>query len=164
MIRPDDSAERVRALLAFFRETHYDVAMPEGGIVALRTGQLPAAAIARWIGGGAAIYMTACNPYSQAMSRDENARRQAALRSDLDTLGARVLDGTGHIPGERWREPSFLVAGLDLAAVDALARAYEQNALLVVEPGKPVRMRIYRPEWRAAAGTAADVEWAPAVR
>ena len=164
MIPPTESAERVRALLAFFRETHYDAGMPDGAVVTLRVGELPPSAISRWIGAGVAFYMTACNPYSQAMSREENERRFAALRSDLQTGGARSLEGAGHIPGERWREPSFLVAGLGLDAVDRLARTYEQNALLVVEAGRPIRMRVYRPEWRKAAANAADIEWAPAVR
>ena len=160
---PADSVARIRELLAFFRATHYDVAMPNGRVATIRTGTRPPSDVADWIGDTLfAVYMTSCNPYSRELSQYENERRLDALRVELRALGVDFLEGAGHVPGDVWREPSLLVRGLDIERVDRLARTYEQNAVLIVPARAPSRMRIYRLDWRSAAEPAEDIEWANA--
>lgn len=157
------TAERIRALLALYRESDYDVRMPRGGMETLKVGRSPSAAIARWIGRDRfGAFLTACNPRSQPLPSDENERRLDALRDALRTSRGRFLEGTGHMPGERWREPSLFVAGLGIGDVDALMSRFDQNCIVVVHRAKPAVLRIYRSEWRGVAAEAGDLEWAAA--
>ena len=155
-----DTPERIGALLALYRESHYDVALPRGRAT-LRIGEVAPAAVKRWIGAdAAAFYMTACNPRSTSLPKEENDQRLEALRAELRAQGCRWLEGAGFIPGEAWREDCVLAAGPDAAGADAIARRYGQNSILVVPATAAVTLRIYRPEWRAVAGDGADLEWA----
>jgi hypothetical protein len=78
-----------------------------------------------------AAFITACNPFSQPLSAEENARRQAELRSELARRSLFYLEGVGQHPSGTWPgEPSFLVLGLALEAAKTLGRAYEQNAIV----------------------------------
>ncbi len=96
-----DTHERVNALLALYRESHYDVQMPRGGAATVRVGALAPPTVARWIGGdGVAFYLTSCNPRSTSLPKEENEQRLDALRGELRARGCRWLEGAGHIPGE----------------------------------------------------------------
>lgn len=162
MIEPAvDTPERVNALLALYRESHYDVEMPRGGTATLRIGAVAPAAVQRWIGAdGVAFYVTACNPRSTSLTKEENAMRLEALRAEMRARGCRWLEGAGHIPGESWREECLLVCGLDDGETADVARRHDQNSIVVVPVKAAVTLRIYRPDWRAIAGESADVEWA----
>jgi hypothetical protein len=143
------SPPRIAELLALYRRTHYDVALPGGGSATLRAGEPPPPAVATWIGGDAqAVYLTACNPRSCALTADENEARMADLRLRLYAAGMRWLEGSAAIPGQPWRESSVLAAGLPLQRIDALARAFGQNASLHVYAGAPARLRLHRSDWR----------------
>ena len=156
-----DTPARINALIALYRESHYDVEMPRGGTVTLRIGAPAPAAVTRWIGAdGVAFYMTACNPRSTSLPKEENDQRLETLRAELRARGCRWLEGAGHIPGEAWREECLLIAGIDTGEADRLARRHDQNSILVVPAKAAVTLRIYRPEWRAIAGDGADLEWA----
>ena len=158
---PSDSAERVRSLLTLYRASRYDARLPDGRHAVLEVGRAPDPALRPWLGDAPlAAYLTACNPRSSALPAAQNERLLAQLRRELDAAGLRYLDGDGYLPGEQWREPSVLVTGLAPDALDALVRRYAQNAILVVRPGRPVRLRLYRPDWRALTPDAADLEWA----
>lgn len=160
-----DAPARILALLAAYRATHYDALLPDRTTATLRIGQLPPRGVATWLGADPlAAFLTACNPRSQVLTEAENAQRLNVLRRRLQTYSCRLLDGVGHLPGASWNEPSLLVAGLTLAEVDALAHAFDQNAAVIVPAHGTARLRLYRPEWRATAGDAADLEWAPALR
>jgi hypothetical protein len=155
-----DTPARVNALIALYRESHYDVEMPRGAAT-LRIGAAAPAAVKRWIGSdGVAFYVTACNPRSTSLTKEENDIRLDALRGEMRARGCRWLEGAGHIPGESWREECLLVAGIDEGEADALARRHDQNSIVVVRAKAAVTLRIYRPEWRAIAGDGADLEWA----
>jgi hypothetical protein len=158
---PADTPARVNALIALYRESHYDVEMPRGGAATLRIGSAAPAAVRRWIGeDGVAFYMTAGNPRSTSLTREENEIRLETLRAEVRARGCRWLEGAGHIPGESWREECLLVAGIDVAEADAIARRHDQNSIVVVPATAAVTLRIYRPDWRAVAGDGADLEWA----
>jgi hypothetical protein len=156
-----DTPARVNALIALYRESRYDVEMPRGGPVTLRVGAIAPAAVKRWIGQDRiAFYMTACNPRSTSLTKEENEIRLEALRAEIRARGCRWLEGAGHIPGEAWREECLLVSGIDEGEADALARRHDQNSIVVVPTEATVTLRIYRPEWRAVAADGADLEWA----
>lgn len=151
-----ESPARIRELLALYRRTHYDVALPDGNVAILRVGAAPPRAVADWIAAAPfALYLSACNPYSQALPADANHERMTRLRGALERIGARWLEGRGHIPGERWSEPSLLLAGPTLDRVDRIAQGFEQNAGVLVVANQPVRLRLYRRDWR---GRVADTD------
>ena len=155
-----DSIERINALLALYRESHYDVELPDGETATIRVSAPLPEPIVHWIGReGVAVYMTACNPYSQSLPAAENELRLERLRERLRERGCAFLEGAGHVPGENWREPSLLVRGIDESVVDALVHEYDQNAVLMVRSLAGPVMRIYRPDWKAEIGAADDIEW-----
>jgi hypothetical protein len=155
-----DSPRRIRALVEAYRAAHYDVVLPTGGTATLRIGAPAPPALRGWLGAGDGVFLTACNPRSEPLPQADNERRMAELRARLDALAARVLEGAGH--GAGWREPSLLVAGLEPAAGDALARAFGQNAVVRVAAHGPAVLRLLRDAWRATGIDAPDDEWAPA--
>ena len=57
-------------------------------------------------------------------------------------------------------QPSLLIRGVGEAALDALAREHEQNAILIVPASGPVVLKLYRTDWQIVLGAVADVEWA----
>ena len=77
------------------------------------------------------VFITAWNPRSTSTPRAQNDAAMARLEPALVTLGCRWLRGEGVDPGGEWPgEPSFLVLGLDEAAGVALARRFDQCAIV----------------------------------
>jgi hypothetical protein len=148
--RPRETPQRVRELVALYCRTHYDVVLPDSSLAAIRIGELAPVAVREWIGAdGSAVYLTACNPYSTPLTDEQNNERMAQLRRRLREDGARWLEGSAGIPGQRWSEPSVLIAGVPLARSDALADRFEQNATVVVDIASPARLHICRQDWPA---------------
>jgi hypothetical protein len=157
----ESEAARIRALLALYRESHYDVELARGRTATLRIGEPVPAAMVRWMGGErTAFYMTSCNPRSQSLPREENEQRLESLRAYLRERGHSYLEGAGHIPGEAWREPCLLVRGIAESDVAERVRLYEQNSIVVVRTNAPTMLRVYRSDWREVIGECPDVEWA----
>ena len=155
--RPESPA-RIRELIALYRATHYDVVLASGRIATLQIGATAAAGLRDWIGNDrTAAFLTACNPRSSTLPPAENERRQRALQGRLRALPCRVLEGVGHIPGADQREPSLLAAGIDLADIDALAREFEQNAIVAIRSGGRAVLRIYRDDWRDTLAGEPDI-------
>lgn len=156
------STADLRTLLAAYRATHYDVLLADARVATLRVGQPAPPAITDWLRHDAlAAFISAANPHSQALPAEQNAARLAALRALLRDRPCRLLEGVGHIPGADWHEAGLLLAGLDLAAIDALARGFAQNALIIVPAHGAARLRVYGADWRGIVGTAPDVDRAP---
>jgi hypothetical protein len=84
-------------------------------------------------------FLTACNPFSQALTDEQNAERQQALAKALRSRSLTFLEGLGQHPTNGWKgEASFLVFDLSLEAAKALGRSFEQNAVVWVGPeGNP---------------------------
>lgn len=77
------------------------------------------------------VFITACNPFSQAFDEAANAERQAALARELTQRSLRYIDGIGQHPSNQWPgEASFLVFGLTLEAARTLGTRFEQNAII----------------------------------
>ena len=156
-----DTSARVRALLALYRESHYDVGLARGGTATLRIGLPTPAALLRWLGDAdIAYYLTACNPHSQSLPHEENALRLEALRAYVKSRGFAYLEGVGHIPGEAWREECLLVRDISEDDVATLVRQHEQNSIVVLRASAPTVLRLYRRDWRAMVGESPDLEWA----
>jgi hypothetical protein len=76
-------------------------------------------------------FVTAYNPFSQALAARENAARQLTLVRELDDRGLAWDEGVGEHPSNSWPgEPSCLVYGIALEAAKVLAAHFEQNAFV----------------------------------
>ncbi len=76
-------------------------------------------------------YITACNPFSDKMSQQQNAGRQDELRLMLVDEGYMLWHGKGVHPSNNWKpEPSYLVAGMSLDAASKVGRHWDQNAIV----------------------------------
>ncbi|MEK8051968.1 DUF3293 domain-containing protein [Ideonella sp. DXS22W] len=121
------------ALIQAYRETHYEVRPADTAAFTLHIDQPCAGLRAAHQRHGVACsaFITACNPYSQALDDAANAARQAALLAKLEAQGRRTDAGQGRHPANGWpAEPSLLVYGLGLEAARALGRQLEQNAIV----------------------------------
>ena len=155
-----ESPQRIAELLALYRRTHYDVVLSGGIRATLRIDEPPPRSITEWIAADAqAVYLTACNPQSRALTAADNETRLDELRRRLRRAGARWLEGTAAIPGQPWREASLLAAGLPLERFDTLARAFGQNASVHVRADAPARLRLHRGDWRGLAPPGDGLEW-----
>lgn len=76
-------------------------------------------------------FITACNPFSQALDEASNASRQRALLQELRRRGLASVEGIGQHPSNQWPgEPSFLVFGLGMEDATELGASLEQNAIV----------------------------------
>ena len=148
-------------MLALYRGTHYRVMLADRTESTILVGAMAPTAIANWIDAcGFAAYLTACNPWSQTLGERENDERLRDLRERLRSVRAVCLEGVASIPGQAWCERSLLVTGIGIDAIDAVARAFAQNAVLIVPADAVTRLRLYRADWHSA-DNATDLEWAP---
>ncbi|TAM57903.1 MAG: DUF3293 domain-containing protein [Rhodanobacter sp.] len=124
-----------------FQATDYRVRLPRGGWATIRIGEPLPAALRVLAGTQPWGFVTAWNPRAQACSRQRNrhAQRQllAALRASPGCVAIRPALGVG----DRWREPSLFLIGLDTAALDVLAARHGQLAYVHGEAGGPARLR-----------------------
>jgi hypothetical protein len=127
------------SLDAAYRATRYVLDLPAGPLV-LRVGE-PAPVLDAWLAGqGFAVWawLTAFNPGSQRLGDDENARRQAALKSALASRSLPWIDGRALADNAGWPdESSVLVPGLPCADALALAGEFGQAAILCGRVGEP---------------------------
>lgn len=80
-------------------------------------------------------YVTACNPYSQALDVSANVARQAVLARELQQHGLTYINGIGQHPTNGWTgEQSFLVLGLSREDARMLGARHEQNAIVWCGP------------------------------
>jgi S-adenosylmethionine synthetase len=132
-------------LIQSYRDTEYHAMAP--GRCTLRIDQACAELedLHRREGVASSAFVTACNPRSTSLLADENAARQAELRSELVRRGLRFLDGHGQDLSNRWPpEASCLVLGVDLATACELGRRWEQNAIVWSGPDAVPRLILLR--------------------
>jgi len=88
-----------------------------------------------------AIVVTAFNPRSRVLSPETNAQRHEQLVRLLEERKLRFLYGEGRDPTGRWTaETECIVFGIALAEGLALARRFDQNAVVYVERGRAPRL------------------------
>jgi hypothetical protein len=88
-------------------------------------------------------FITASNPRSLLLSATENKTRNSQLSEKLADY--KTYRGVGRDARGEWTpEESFLVIGIEKQTALALAEAFEQNAILFGEIGKPVELLFTR--------------------
>jgi hypothetical protein len=83
--------------------------------------------------------LTAYNPRSMLLPRKVNDSRHMVLR-DLLILGVYRVEacvGYEEEPDGTWREPSWLVHGMDRDEAIAFGRVFRQNSILLCKNGRP---------------------------
>jgi len=136
----------------------------EGPAPAPASGAEASAPVGGVLDGPVAI-VTACDPFPESLTAEENAVRTSALVAALDAAGARHLPALGRSPDHRESEVSRAVLGLDRAAVLAVAAAFAQLAVfeidgstiacVAVADGTVMTRRRYVAELRPAGGGSA---------
>ena len=112
-------------------------------------------------------WITAWNPLGLERDAAANLSAQATLLAELDGAGcahapgfARSPDGW---PGRSWHEPCAVLREAPDTLVDRLARRHRQLAVVLADPGAPLRLRCYRGFWIERFGVAdmdaPNVEW-----
>lgn len=126
-------------LIAAYRTARYRVSAPQGDVL-LRVDAINpcvaamlAQADAPW-----AVFVTAHQPFSRAVSAEENAARQAELLAWATAHGMAWLSGEGgppeDAPANTWSpEPSLLLFIDDPAIADTLMLTFEQNAVVLCD-------------------------------
>jgi hypothetical protein len=128
-------------LLRSYRATVYELASPEGIVRASLDGEVldDPSALAPLLRTTFAI-LTAYNPRSMLLPRRVNDSRQLVLR-DLLVLGVyRVEPCVGYEPDKKdsvWREPAWLVHGMDREEAIAFGRVFRQNTVVYSRDGRP---------------------------
>jgi hypothetical protein len=102
--------------------------------------------------------VSAWNPHS--VVRPERANRVAddALRASLQTTGLPHRPGFSAARNRSWREPGWVVMGLPVDELDALAQRFGQLGVLHWQRGGRVRLRLYHASPRGWPGSA-WVDW-----
>ncbi len=132
-----------------YERTQYCVRLQCGGHAVIRIHRaLPASlrtglaeAYTPW------AFITAWNPVSRPLSIAVNRSRQRQLLMRLRQLRplpcitAGVGIGSADDENHPWREPSLFVVGIELERVDALMRAFDQNAVVCGTRDKPASLR-----------------------
>lgn len=122
--------------------TTYEVAGPDGPFsIRIALPSPEADAILRASGQTHWAIITACNPLSQPLPDDENARRTAALRERIGH-NSQSFWGTGTRPDEGdWpSESGFFIALSDLDLAWRWARDFEQHAIVIGQAAQPARL------------------------
>lgn len=86
--------------------------------------------------------LSAWNPWSVAGTEAANREADQRLQVALESTGLRCLPAFASARNRTWREPSWLVMGMEAQALDALAREFGQLGTLWWRPGSPVRLRM----------------------
>lgn len=134
---PDD-------LVRAYRETDYVVGR-DGWILRIDEPSIELEAQHRRHGVTHSAFITAWNPFSQALSAAENAQRHAALLAELTRDGRAWFEGVGIHPSNAWPgEESVLILGLDLESAKAMGSRLQQNAIVWSGPDAVPRLILLR--------------------
>ena len=118
-------------LIQAYRDTHFVVLEEPRFTLLVGRRSEALAALHDTHGVSASAYVTACNPFSQALTDAQNAERMGELRAVVEDAGHPWVAGVGQDPLGQWPgEPSLLVLGVTRAESEALGRRFEQNAIV----------------------------------
>ncbi len=124
-----DDSDIDPALLRAYRETHFEVLDTTAFTLRIGVASPELVALHGQHGVNASAFVTAFNPFSEALTDSKNDERHASLRDELQRVGLPFLEGLGRHPSSSWPpERSVLVIGLDLAAARELGSRWHQNA------------------------------------
>jgi hypothetical protein len=127
-------------LLRSYLGTVYEFQAPSGALRASLDGDAVAdpAALPELLQKPFAI-LTAYNPRSMLLPRKVNEQRHIVMR-DLLVLGVYRVEacvGYEQDPEGTWREPSWLVHGMDRDEAIAFGRVFRQNTIVVCRGSRP---------------------------
>ena len=115
-------------LLEAYKATCYEIIQPKIAIYIEKENEalqtfLKENEIINW------CFITAWNPYSNALSQEENSSLNESLRLDLKDY--KILEAQGKDTIGNWPpEPSFFVANISEDQAIALGKKYQQNAIV----------------------------------
>lgn len=119
------------ALQQAYIETDYIVETEPRVTLKIGVANPELVALHKKLGVHCSAFITACNPYSQSTSKNENADRMLQLVKDLNNRSLGFLPGIGQHPSNQWPgEPSYLILGLSLEAAKILGNRHQQNAIV----------------------------------
>lgn len=122
-------------LLRAYRETNYEVRLPDGDLLVLRHGQ-PNPKLDKFIEEEHAeapswVFITAWNPESLQLPEKENAAAMRRLKAELKKRGYPHLEAIGRGTGNSWEEPSLIAFGPSGREAKQLGVQFRQNAVVV---------------------------------
>ena len=125
-------------LIAAYRVARYCVDTPQGDVLLPIDAASPSvAALLAQAGTPWAVFVTAHQPFSHAVSAHENAARQTELLAWAIARGLSWLAGVGGPPDDAastWTpEPSLLLFIDDVTTADTLMLHIEQNAVVLCD-------------------------------
>ncbi len=113
----------------------------DGDTLPLRVGE-PATDLEAYWPAQRYIFITAWNPASRPHSESTNRNADASLVAQIDAMGVPRQAACAQGGSGGWSEPGWLVADLELASAERLAREFGQAAILAWQRGEPVRLRM----------------------
>ena len=102
--------------------------------------------------------LSAWNPLSVPQPRAANEAADRRLHAALSEAGVACCRSIASAGDGGWQEPGWLVAGLALPRLDALARRFRQLGALYWRRTEPVRLRVYHARPAGWSGPA-PVDW-----
>lgn len=129
-----------QTLLRAYFGTIYELPSAEGTLRVSLDGQKPGPGdeLPKLLTGKIAI-ITAYNPRSMLLPRKVNEQRHQVMR-ELLILGCYRVDtcvGFEDDPEGSWREPSWLVHGIDREEAIHFGRTFRQNSIVYSDGGRP---------------------------
>ena len=119
------------ATIQAYRETEYRVHGDEPFTLRIGEASPVLAAVHKRHRVVSSAYVTAYNPYSQALDDAANAQRHAKLGQELCQRSLVAIEGVGRHPSNGWAgETSYLILGLTLEAAKVLGACHQQNAIV----------------------------------
>lgn len=134
-----------KELESAYRNTNYLVSVGDK-IIALKIGEMSddlMGLIAAADNFGA-VFITAWNPFSKALSTKENAYANERLLSELKEIAVDVFSANGVSADGEWSEDSYFATGVSALKAKALCISYEQNAVVFV-PATYIPELIFHP-------------------
>ena len=133
------------ALLQAYLETHYFVLGVRPLTLQVGVANLSLAALYKSLRVESCAFVTACNPWSQALEPPLNLEHQAALARELHHRRLTFVEGMGQHPSGQWPgEPSFLVWDISMEASKAIGAKHDQNAIIWCGPDAVPRLILLR--------------------
>jgi len=131
-------------LIAAYEATHYEVEAP-GGKEVIRIGHpVPEVIQALMLPWDKLAVVTAFNPFSIPLSKEENLRRHEVLRGVVEAAGRRMLFGEGRDAAGKWdSETSIAIFDATDDELDDWMLAFGQNAIVVATRGGLPELRLH---------------------
>ncbi len=128
-----------QGLLRSYLSTIYELPTPQGVVRVSLDGELKSDASLPDVLMQRFALLTAYNPRSMLLPRKVNEQRHQVMR-DLLVLGVYRVEacvGYEEDPEGTWREPAWLVHGIDRDEAIAFGRVFRQNTVLICRGSRP---------------------------